>query len=60
MSPEEWAKKIRDLIEEAEEDLDRIEDGEGYWLFGVAPIGGALQLGHFVSGRQVDSVAVFI
>jgi len=33
VSPEEWAKKIRDLINEAEHDLDRSTPSGGeYWL----------------------------
>ena len=33
MSPEEWAQKIRNVILEAEEDLDRSHpDGGEYWL----------------------------
>jgi len=57
MSPEEWAQKIADLIDEAECDLNFIPTGE-WW--GVDYSGGDLTLRRYVQGIEVRSDRIYI
>lgn len=57
MSPEEWAKKIGDLIEEAECDLNFIGTGE-WW--GVDYSSGDLTLRRYTQGVEVMSDRIYI
>lgn len=54
MSPEEWAKKISDLIKEAEDDLH--VNSKDFWM--VSTYRGGFFLVHYVDGRESDSTLV--